>query len=298
MRRPVAAQLPNGLARSTARAGLVAALLALGGCGQAVDATASRARSPTAATAAPAQTLLPTLVTPPSPRPAATAALTEWAVTDLMPQGDVDLPDGRVERSYRVALATGPLERNAAVLRLQAAPPGVEVVRAELALAELPAHARLSPPGAVLLRHSPALSLDAGALQWVLQDTPPGPASVQGRLLAGLATLQAQAAIVGHQAAPDPLPRALLLAQLQPEATVAAVNQALRQAGVRIVQMRSGNHGLSLRPLSGDAGAADRAQRQLSQAAVFSAVWLQPAPPAPTAAHQVVRASLSTDCVD
>lgn len=294
MSRPVLARWPDG----PARAGLVAALLALGGCEQAADSAASQPRLPATVTAAPARALLPTLATPPLPMPAATAAVTDWAVTGLVPQGDIDLPDGRVERSYRVALANGPLERNATVLRLQAAPPGVELVRAELALAELPANARLSPPGVVLLRHLPALSLDAGALQWVLQDAPPGPASVQGRLLAGGATQQAQGAIVGHQAAPDPLPRALLLAHLQPEATVSAVNQTLRQAGVRIVQMRSGNHGLTLRPLSGDAEAADRARRQLSQAAVFSAVWLQPAPPAPAAAHQAAQAKLPTDCAD
>lgn len=277
-----------------------ATLLALAGCGQAVDDKAGLSRVLPAVASTPDARPLATRVPPTAAPAAATVAMTsaDWAVTGLLPQGDIDLPDGRVERGYRVVLANGPLERPAALLRLLAAPPGVEVVRATLALGELAVQARLSPAEAVLLRHPPDLVLQPAMLQWALQDAPPAAASVQGRLLAGPATLPAQAAIVGHQAAQDPQPRPQLLAHLQPDATVGAVNQALRQAGLRIVQMRVGNHGLTLRPLAQDAGAAAWAQQQLQATALFSAVWLQAAAPTPAVAHVATAASLPTDCVD
>lgn len=277
-----------------------ATLLALAGCGQAVDDKAAQGRVLPAMASTPDAPPLAAQVPPTAAPAAATPAVTttDWAVTALLPQGDIDLPDGRVERGYRVVLANGPLERPAALLRLLTAPPGVEVVRATLALGDLPAQARLSPPEAVLLRHPPDLVLHPGMLQWALQDAPPAAAGVQGRLLAGPAAQPALAAIVGHQAAHDPQPRAQLLAHLQPDATVGAVNQALRQAGLHIVQMRVGNHGLTLRPLAQDAGAAALAQQQLQASALFSAVWLQAAPPAPAVAHAATAASLPADCVD
>jgi hypothetical protein len=81
---------------------------------------------------------------------------------------------------------------------------------------------------------------------------------------------------------------------------VAAVNQALRQAGLRIVQMRAGNHGLLLRPLAGGDQPAAWARQQLAgQPAVFGAVWLQPAPPAAATAADAQPAGtggLPTDC--
>jgi hypothetical protein len=283
-------------------AAATAALLALAGCGEPVDDRPARLPATPAATGTPDATPLAAQLPAPPAKPAATAAAVapaDWAVTALLPQGDIDLPDGRVERSYRVVLANGPLERPAALLRLLATPPGVEVVRAGLSLGELPALAQVSPPDALRLRHPPELLLDPNMLQWALQDAPPAAASVQGRLLSGPAAQLALAAIVGHQAAPDPQPRTQLLAHLQPGATVGAVNQALRQAGLRIVQMRVGNHGLTLRPLAQEAGAAAWAQQQLQASALFSAIWLQAAaPPPPVVAQAITAASLPTDCAN
>lgn len=297
--RPVAALHARRVAAQWAAA--AAALLALAGCGQAVDDKAAQGQVRLAPTGTPGPTPPAAASPPPAAPVAATAAtlLADWAVTALLPEGDIDLPDGRVERSYRVVLANGALERPAALLRLLAAPPGVDVVRSTLALGELPAQARLSPPEAVLLRHPPDLVLQPGMLQWALQEAPPAAASVQGRLLSGPATQLALTAIVGHQAAPDPQPRAHLLAHLQPGATTGAVNQALRQAGLRIVLMRVGNHGLTLRPLAQEAGAAAWAQQQLQSSALFSAVWLQAAAAPPQAVGQATTAaSQPTNCAD
>lgn len=276
-------------------------LLVLAGCGEAPgDRSAAASPASGRSLAAPQAMQMATAVQPAaaSPTPVADADVVDWAVTALLPQGDIDLPDGRVERSYSVLLANGPVERGAVRLQLQAVPPGVELVRAELAVDDLPARARLSPAGVLLLRHASTLTLDAGALRWALLDAPAATAGVQGRLLAGAAAQPVVAALVAHQAAADPQPRTLLLAQLRPEATVAAANQALRRAGLRIVQMRAGNHGLLLRPLAGGDAAASRAQQQLAgQAAVFGAVWLQPPTPAgPVDAQPAVAAGKPTDC--
>lgn len=195
--------------------------------------------------------------------------------------GELELPDGRVERAYRVRFVNGPRARYATAVELVGVPPGVEVLGARIDVGDLAPHEAVTPPGAVTLRHAASLRLHEADLQWRWHDgasaDPHG-----GQRLLGAASDPAHDAL-RSVADRDRQRAATLAALLHDAATVGEVNAALQGAGLLIVEMRPGNFTLGLRTLTGGDRALLRAAQRLRASPAFARVDLRAAPPAATA---------------
>lgn len=231
----------------------------------AVRAAAQGPIAPAPAAAGPA--LLDAVASPPADAADARPA--------LFVVGEIELPAGRVERAYQVRLDHPGADWPAATVELVGVPPGVEIVRGRLEFDDLPDGTSVLPAQMVTLRHAADTVLRPADLQWRWQG---GSAAVAraGRLLAGepaapavdaLAPWSVQGAARG----------ARLAAWLDRAATVGDVNAALRQAGVDIVEMRPGNHRLTLRPRGGGDRVLAQAAAVLQASAAFLRVDRLPA---------------------
>jgi hypothetical protein len=234
----------------------------------AVPAVRAAAQGPDAsASAAAGPALLDAVASPPADAADAHPA--------LFVVGEIELPAGRVERAYRVRLDHPGAALPAATVELVGVPPGVEIVRGRLEFDDLPDGTSVLPAQTVTLRHAADTVLRPADLKWRWQGGS-AVAARAGRLLAGEPAAPAVDALAAWSVQ-GAARSARLAAWLDRAATVGDVNTALRQAGVDIVEMRPGNHRLTLRPRGGDDRVLAQAAAVLQASAVFLRVDRLPA---------------------
>ena len=199
----------------------------------------------------------------------------------LQPEGEIELPEGRIERAYRVRIVNGPRALEDAVADLIGVAPGVEIVRGRIELGPVAAGAVVVPPSTVTLRHAASVVVDPSSLRWRLHEdaTRNGGA---GRLLGGEPERLASGALHDYRADEPPFgPRApRAAAVLAAHATVGEVDRTLREAQARIVEMRPGSRALTLRLVATHERMQQRSLERLSASRTFELVRLLPAPAA------------------
>ena len=197
----------------------------------------------------------------------------------LQLEGEIDLPEGRVERAYRVRIVNGPSALEDAVADLIGVAPGVEIVRGRIELGPVAAGAVVVPPSTVTLRHAASVVVDPSSLRWRLHEHATRNDGA-GRLLGGEPQQLASGALHDYRAAEPPgglrAPRAA--AVLAAHATVGDVDRVLRDAQARIVEMRPGSRALTLRLAATDERARQRSLERLSASRAFELVRRLPPP--------------------
>lgn len=198
----------------------------------------------------------------------------------LQPEGEIELPEGRVERTYRVRIVNGPRALEDGVAELVGVAPGVEIVKGRIELGPMAADAVVVPPSTVTLRHATSVAIDPSSLRWRLHENATR-SEGGGRLLGGEPEQLASGAVHDYRAAKPPAavraPRAA--AVLAAHATVADVNRALREGQARIVEMRPRSRALTLRLVATDERVQQHALERLSASRAFELVRLLPTPP-------------------
>lgn len=254
--------------------------LVLAGCGGGSESASSERWTPTDVHSSVAPR---TLAAGSGQRRVAAAAPSETPV--LQAEGEIELPEGRVERAYRVRIVNGRRALEDVVAELIDVGPGVEIVKGRIELGPLAAGAVVMPVGTVTLRHAAASTIDPARLRWRLEEhaMAGGPA---GRLLGGEPEQLAGDAVRDFRAPERPpgLRAPELAAVLDPRATVAMANGALRTAGLRIAEMRPRSRALALRFVAApDEPGQKRALDVLTASRAFELVRVLPVPPVPPA---------------
>lgn len=208
---------------------------------------------------------------------------------ELQVLGDVERPDGLVERSYRVTLHNGSLPLPQLMAVAEPAVPGVRVQQGRLVLGDVAAGAVRSASGALTLIQAGDWMPRPEDLRWVLS----ADAALhdrRGALLPGLPDAPATAGLRNWH---PPLPEGWRVqAVLSPHARLADANAALSQANLRIAQMRPGNHTLALVPVgSASEAGLQRSVQALSASGAFVLARLLPpasglGPGSASAAHR------------
>jgi hypothetical protein len=204
---------------------------------------------------------------------AAAAAPLRW---ELQPLGEIERPDGLVERSYRVTLHNGaqPLPQLLAVAAPAVA--GVQVLQGVLVLGDVAAGAVRSARSPLTLVHAADWVPKSGDLEWALRPDAALyahggallPGAPEGRATAGLRDWYPTLA-AGWR----------LQAQLSPQARLADANEVLLRQRLRIAQMRPGNHMLTLHPVgSASESALKHAVQALPSSGAFVFAQLLPPP--------------------
>ena len=199
-----------------------------------------------------------------TPLPPAADAPLRW---DLQVLGDIERPDGRVERSYRVTLHNGgqPLPGLLAVVTPAVA--GVQVQQGLLVLGDTAPGATRTARRSLTLLHAADWAPQPSELAWALS-ADAALHGIAGALLPGAPDQPATAGLRDWQ--PPLLPGWRVEASLHPTARLAVVNLALQRHRLRIAQMRPGNHTLSLHPVgSASADGLQRAAQALPASGAF-----------------------------
>lgn len=210
---------------------------------------------------------------PMGPSVAATPAEPRW---ELEPLGDVERPDGRVERSYRVTLHNGRQAQAGLLATVSSTRAGVQVQQGLLALGDLAPGASGQAARSLTLLQPAHWVAQPADLQWALS----GDAALHdsaGALLPGSAQ---QPALEGLRLWQPPLEAGWRVeVTLAPAARVGGVNQALQQHRLRIAQMQPGRHTLSLHALDEPGSPAlRRIALALQHSGAFTQVRLLPPP--------------------
>jgi len=200
--------------------------------------------------------------------------------------GEIALPDGDVERAYRLRVENDSEWRPRLQARLVSAGAGVAVIEGQADLGDLAPGARVLSADTITLRHDPQLRIDSTLLRWQFAEIAGSDAS--GTLLSGAArdlaldalrdydstrVAESPAAATRFALQGPAIPQ--LSAVIASDATVATVNAALRESNALIVQMRPGSAAIALRltPSGGSPSVVNAADR-LHDSGAFE--WVRP----------------------
>lgn len=269
------------VAKSAVAASMSALLVSLAACDAGAPPPTTNTRPaadvPREARMAQAAPETPAVSSPSTPLPSVAAPL-RWELHAL---GDIERPDGRVERSYRVTLHNGGLPLPGLLAVVTPAAAGVQVQQGLLVLGDMAAGAARSARGSLTLVHAEDWVPQPGDLAWSLSADAALHDSA-GALLPGASDAPATTGLRDWQPALPPGWR--VQASLNPDARLADVNQALRRQQLRVAQMRPGNHTLWLVPVgSATEDLMQRAAQALPASGAFLHARALPPPAGPGA---------------